>query len=355
MKVFIPHYDQNPFIKQQKLELKKHGILINHKRELTPRIKSICSLLSSDILHIQWPEHILTPGVSYASTKFYSIRINLRKAILSFYKLLGGKIIWTVHNLEPHGEKQKKRFSEIINFLSKHLDGWISLTNVGSIEIQKRYPKFKNIPHVVIPHPEYRTCYPNDHKVRESKISLNISPNSKVFLFFGNISTYKNVPSLVSEFLKHKDNQTILIIAGKTYNSEIRDKILSLIKNNNRIRFDDEWISDSKVQTYFNAADVTIIPYRDNLNSGVAFLSLSFNKPICCPNTPTFIELKEEVGSKWIHLYEGAFNHEAFEKCLKDMPNAEDKPDLSKFEWSLIALKLADFYKKTLNYTPNFK
>ncbi len=36
------------------------------------------------------------------------------------------------------------------------------------------------------------------------------------------------------------------------------------------------------------------------------------------------------------------------------MPAEGEKPDLSKYEWSLVALKLAEFYNITLTHTPNF-
>jgi beta-1,4-mannosyltransferase len=342
MKVFIPNLDKSGYVKQKVKELKKYDIHVEVHQESI--FLNLYKIFTSKIIHLQWPEHI-----AYNKTTLFKWKI-----IFYLYKLMGGKIIWTIHNITPHDENKKKIYGKILDIIIPNLDGWIGLSR-QNIELICQNKNLKKIPHFHIPHGDFKNLYPNSISKQEAKDRLRVPLNSKIYLYFGTIYEYKNVPELINEFLKIQDKNSILIIAGKTYKDELRNKIQTIIQNNKRILFFNEWIPDSEVQSYFNAADVTVIPYGDSLNSGVAFLSLSFNKPICCPNTPTFIELKEEVGSKWIHLYEGAFNHEAFEKCLKDMPNAEDKPDLSKFEWSLIALKLADFYKKTLNYTPNFK
>jgi beta-1,4-mannosyltransferase len=341
MKVFIPNLAKSGYIKQKIKELKTHEIHVDvHQKNI---FLNLYKIFTSQIIHLQWPEHMAQNSINLAKWKI----------ILFFYKLLGGKIIWTIHNTTPHDSSKTKFFNKTLDIIIPNLDGWIGLSR-KNIELICQNENLKKIPHAHIPHGHFRALYPDTISKKEAIDKLGLSLNSKIYLFFGTIQKYKNVPNLVSEFINFKDTNSTLLIAGKTDNEETKSKILSLIKNNNRISFYDEWIPDSEVQNYFNAADLTIIPYGENFNSGVAFLSLSFNKPICCPNTPTFVELKENVGSKWVKLYDGAFSYETFKNCLEDMPAEGEKPDLSKYEWSFVALKLAEFYNKTLTHTPNF-
>ena len=60
------------------------------------------------------------------------------------------------------------------------------------------------------------------------------------------------------------------------------------------------------VQAHFAAADLVVLPYRKTLNSAVALLALSFDRPVLVPNAGSMAELQREVGAEWVLIYEGS-------------------------------------------------
>ena len=64
-------------------------------------------------------------------------------------------------------------------------------------------------------------------------------------------------------------------------------------------------VPTEEVQTFFGAADLVALPYREILNSGTALLALSFNRPVLVPSKGAMAELQALVGSDWVRTYEG--------------------------------------------------
>jgi glycosyltransferase involved in cell wall biosynthesis len=114
-----------------------------------------------------------------------------------------------------------------------------------------------------------------------------VADHHKTLLFFGIISPYKGLDILIAalSLLRRKENDWRLIIAGsvKKGHHEYWADIESIIEQhdlNDTIMRAIEFIPDEKVEQYFKAADVAILPYRHIFQSGVLLLAYNFGLPV---------------------------------------------------------------------------
>jgi glycosyltransferase involved in cell wall biosynthesis len=122
-----------------------------------------------------------------------------------------------------------------------------------------------------------------------------------VILFFGRIRRYKGLEYLIDAFrrLPRVGQDYRLVIAGQ---ADMADPYWASIFH--QIRKDQqtggvllnlEFIPDREVESYFKAADVLVLPYRNIYQSGILFLALSFGLPV----------LASDVGSLKDDIVEG--------------------------------------------------
>lgn len=298
-----------------------------------------------DIYHIHWP------GTPLGKKKMSSaILRSVTTLLLTFYlKLRGTKVIWTVHNIIDH-ETYYKRLSFLYwKIFIKLVDGVIHLSEKGKVLTEASLP-IKMIPNVVIPHGHYKKYYPKNVDVSTAKRIVGIKDEKINFMYFGAIRRYKNLEHLIDTFCRWNNEGTRLIIVGPPttpdYCAEISDKINS---SSAEIGSYIKYIPEKKVQLYFLSTDVVILPYKSILNSGAAFLSLSFDRPVVLPNEGAMPELQEAFGSDWVYLYNNLNSTEmdAIYEWVTDVKRVS--VDLSKHNWEQIACSTVSFYEKLTN------
>lgn len=294
------------------------------------------------IFHIHWPEFFLTDkfllrGISK------SIGMLL---LIDWMKSRGTKVVWTVHNIVSHENYYPRVESIFWRIFIKKVDAAINLTAVSDALLLVKFPDLINRPRRVIPHGHYKEIYENTYTQTESRKSLGVPLDAKVFLFFGAIRSYKNVPALIDSFndLDYKDSY--LIIAGGTNDKRIMADILERRKGNGHIILRIEHIPQNEVQVFFNASDLVVLPFSEVLNSGSALLALSFNKPILVPDVPTMSDLQSKVGTNFVHLYQGKLDSIILSGAMNSaLCNKEQKVNLDDFDWDLISEETVELYQ----------
>jgi len=302
-----------------------------------------------DILHVHFPDSIMKGGLVVSS-----IRTLLFVCLLTYLKLLGTKIVWTVHNLKPHGVSFPKLSRWYWKKFTARLDGLVCLTEGGKISIEKEFPYLSNIPHVVTPHGHYKGHYKDTLTNEEARNKLDLLPNERVLLHFGNMRSYKNVPNLLRAFRKTKNSSTRLIIAGNApggANLDVfRHELEDLVDNDDRIDLHVRFIADDEVEKFFKACDLVVLPYNNIQNSGAAILALTFGRPVLVPNIGAMHELQQLCGEKWVYLYEGEISSEILEANLNALTKPEGhKKVLKVLGWKDIGIKTISFYRQLLN------
>ncbi len=255
-------------------------------------LRSVKRYWKPDILHVHWPHPFLV-GNSKFMTMIKSIDFICELFLL---KLLGIKIIWTVHNIVDHEGKFKSLELSFNKFLAALCDRLIVHCTSAKAEVTKVYHKSASSI-VVISHGNYIGRYKNVITVPEARDELKLGAEDTVFLNFGFIRPYKGVPDLISAFKKLNHPHAKLLIAGKPYDNEIAAHILDSCKDNENIKNILEFIPDEDIQIYMNAADLIVFPFKDILTSGSVILAMSFGKPVIAPQAGCITDILNEKGS----------------------------------------------------------
>jgi glycosyltransferase involved in cell wall biosynthesis len=181
---------------------------------------------------------------------------------------------------------------------------------------------------------------------------MGFCPFRFVFLYFGQNSNYNNVPQLIRAFKELNDDNTCLLIVGKSGKAAAGREIEQAIGDSKNIFFKDAFIEESEVQNYLNAADLVVTPYTRIFNSGSVFLNLSFGKPTLAPDLFALSELKKIVGQKWIKTYTGELNAAHLQKSMsevRDEKSKEGTPNLKRYSPKTIARRTVSFYESLLS------
>lgn len=279
---FLPWWPQNPYQILLKRELNQLGIRVIGNPPLS-LLRILFRRDELDVVHIHWPHGL------YLEKPWTFPYILLT---LLLYRLIKNNIVWTVHELDFY-ETKIPALDRIMRVVLMKTCRALFVHGTHSIrEIKERYAFPRRI--TVTYHPSYEGYYPDDTSRENARARFGISPTQKVFLFFGYIKPYKGVEDLIEAFQKNKEPDSVLLIAGKPLDKEIKNRITALAKQDDRIRTDLRYISDSEIHIYFNAADIVVFPFRKTQTSGSIMLALTFGKPVIAPALATIPEYVDE-------------------------------------------------------------
>jgi glycosyltransferase involved in cell wall biosynthesis len=222
-----------------------------------------------------------------------------RTFLMLYYKALGKKIAFTVHNVNA-GERDAN--DNLLNRLS--LRAQYHLVDHLFVHTEKMKRELLSGFAVssekvsVIPFGINNTVPNTKLSAMQAKKKAGIGEIDKTMLFFGNIAPYKGLDDLVAAFfqLAQEGPDYRLLIVGrpkhdKDYWRRI-DETIAESEAHDRINKRIEYVPDADTELYFKAADVLILPYTHVFQSGVLFLGYSFGLPVIATDVGS---LREEV------------------------------------------------------------
>jgi D-inositol-3-phosphate glycosyltransferase len=231
-----------------------------------------------------------------------------RTLLMLYYKLLRKKIVLTVHNVNmAKRDGEDTRLNRLTLRIQYHLaDHLFVHTEKMKTELVEEF-RVRNEQIDVIPFGMNNAVPKTGLTSSEAKEQLGLNREERVILFFGRITPYKGLESVISAFqeLLKQQKRHRLIIAGRpdrceAYWAALRDGILDDVQRGS-ILLKDSFIPDDEVEIYFKGADVLVLPYRDIYQSGVLSLGQSFGIPILAADVGSFRE--EIVEGKTGHLF----------------------------------------------------
>lgn len=211
-----------------------------------------------------------------------------RVALMLWYRMLGKRVVMTVHNVNAGKRDQTDSFYNRLTLRIQYLlcDHLFVHTDRMKRELVS---DFNITPEAVsvIPFGLNDTTPKTGLTREEGRQRLGLADGDKAVLFFGQIAPYKGLEFLIEALgiLKRKGQSFKLVVAGRVkrgadgYGSSIRAALQTHLSPGDlveHIRF----IPDEDVEVYFKAADVVAIPYTDIFQSGVPFLAYSFGLPV---------------------------------------------------------------------------
>ncbi|HWZ81725.1 MAG TPA: glycosyltransferase family 4 protein [Terriglobales bacterium] len=265
-----------------------------------------------------------------------------RTLLMMLYKLGGKKIVFTAHNVNA-GKR----------------DGNDSLLNRLTLKIQYRMSD-----HIFVHTEKMKSELLEEYGVRpeaatvipfginnsvpdtalttaDARRRLGFGNGEKIVLFFGAIRPYKGLECLVAAFqlVAASRPEYRLIIAGESkkgseqYWLDIQKSIESHPTRNQVIQ-KIEFVPDIEAESYFKAADVTVLSYTEVFQSGVLFLAYSFGLPVIASDVGSFrqdiipgetgLVCKARDSGDLAHTLEQYFASELFRKLDRHRPRIRD-------------------------------
>ena len=323
-------------------------LLYSHIRQLGHRVDeySYMRILRGnyDVWHSHWPEFFLG---YYAHPVSVWRRLATTLGLLKLASIRGMKLIWTVHNLQSHDGLHPKTEQCFWKRFIPMLDGYICLSASGKKLALQRFPNLRSLPGYVIPHGHYRGIYPDGVSREAARRKLGLPAAAPVIAFIGTVKPYKNIPHLIRTFRQIENRNAILMVAGKPNSDRLKNEIHNTARLSPEVRLMLDYIPETDMQLYMRASDLIVLPFTEILNSGSAFLSLSFDKPILVPQKGALGELQTQIGETWVRTYTGELSPEILSESLAWAVRARkpEQPDLHSYDWEQIAIKTVAAYR----------
>jgi glycosyltransferase involved in cell wall biosynthesis len=246
--------------------------------------KLIISRLSgkSAILHYHWLE--------FQDAKSF-LAMPYKLLCLSLFHLLGGKIVWTVHNIQPHNRRFLAFHLKLHRWMSALSSAVLVHSSTAKSLVAKAYQLDERKMHVV-PHPKFPATLIEQKKAREK---IGIPYSDSVVLMPGAISAYKGIEESVLLFseLEHPPR---LLVAGyvKKGQEELHQQLLDWSQNFSWLDYRPGFISDDAFAFYLNSADVCLFNFSEMLTSGSIEMALAYQKPVILRANPALKELSAQ-------------------------------------------------------------
>lgn len=160
-----------------------------------------------------------------------------------FVKVFSKKTYFVMHNFKPHNNSSLFR-----NRLRYYL---VQLLRFLATETVTHRPLSSC---KYVPHPLYDTSQKND-------VRLRYDPNAYPFLFFGVISTYKNLESL----LRSWPVNTGLVLLGRCLDIQLKEALVSIIRKRQlKVYWEDAFIDSDYLDYAIKQAQAVVLPHADN-------------------------------------------------------------------------------------------
>lgn len=245
--------------------------------------------MKRSLYHIHWEESLFAKCTAVAEA------MRLRQeyiARLRHYVGMGGKVVWTLHNIKPHEGK----FVQTLFTLRKELASLshrILVHNEAALETLKHQTGLTDLSKVtVLPHPTYFDIY--EPSAQSQKLAGKMPVYARTLLHFGMVRAYKGIPDLVRKLAPEfmAQHRLALHICGQPHRADsFLDNLLSQTEGRSEIKYSLDAVPTEAVANLLRSHAGLIIPYHNVLTSGVAVLSLTLGVPTIAPNTLSMREL----------------------------------------------------------------
>lgn len=314
-------------------------------------------------LHFHWDE------LYYESTsrrpRFRGARSWLKlgryASLLALARILGYRIIWTVHEVVPHEARNPRRDLLAARILARSSHALLAHDRATAARVASVL-RTNGRAVAVVPHGSYAGAYPAGRSREAVRERLGLDRSSFVFLAFGNVRAYKRFDLLLEAFGRLDAPDVALVIAGEflwrfrdpEWERRTRAQLASAIERDPRIRYLAGRVPDEEVAELHGACDAAVLARSDGWTSGSMILALSHGLPVIAARRPAYVELLADGPAGW--LYEpgsAASLAHTLALAASDRVQSADKARQARrqaaaLDWRVIATDTADVMRSTL-------
>lgn len=338
----------NPYLKLYYNALKEYGLNCTGKLTFNNQ-----SLLSQDVIfdaiHIQWNVEDIW-RLRGTSTLHQLRGIYGLRSFLRLLKKMNRKIIWTIHDLQPH---ENANWVDRIGYrlMAHEADLCICHSDAARIDLNKRYGGHLSKT-VVMPHGNYDGAYPKPVKKQTTLQKYGLSDQCRTLVCCGLIRQYKRY-DLAIEAVKKLGPDYQLVVAGQVRDQGLFDALVAGARNQSNIKLLPGELNDQEMADLVHAADVILLPYERITSSAALLLAFTFARGVVTSDLPLFREIIQQNPKAGTMFPSGDVDsfaqaiHEFFEKHFEDRgPAARELAD--RFAWRNVVRPVVEWLQKNV-------
>ena len=225
-------------------------------------------------------------------------------------RLLGKKIVWTVHDVIPVRARHVRLLKLYLLCVRVLVDAYVFMNPSSEAEFQRIFPRARKKISWHVPHGPYCVSAISPERRAELRERLSGGANCLLVGFLGDIKPYKNPEALA--YFPHQDaigREIKIVVAGavdSSFGTREIEVSLSRIQPKQLIRLRGH-LSDQRLVDMIRAVDIVLLPYLRGSNSGFSMLVLSCGQRLLCSALPMFRDLANHPGRPWVYV----FDHQA--------------------------------------------
>jgi glycosyltransferase involved in cell wall biosynthesis len=229
-------------------------------------------------------------------------------SMLVLARILGYRIIWTVHEVVPHESPSPRRDVVAARMLARASHVVLAhdkATATRATGVLRRRIKTTD----VIPHGSYVGAYPPGRPRAVVRKEWELPDSSFVFLAFGNLRSYKRLDLVLDAFARLPDPDVSLVIAGEfiarfpdpDWMQSTRARLQGAAERDARIRCRIGTVPVEAVAELHDACDAAVFGRSDGWTSGSMILALSEGLPVVAARRTAYVELLDDGASGWFY------------------------------------------------------
>lgn len=251
-------------------------------------------------LHANWPQGLyrFERGPSLVRPYLSWLKVAILEARLRLARALSYRVIWTVHQVYPHG--RTTRLDRVgARLLARNADVLLAHDpETASRARRELAPYAESV--AIVPHGSYIDVYPAGRTRLQVRKALGIAENSVVYLCFGELRSNSELDTLIEAFSRLPINASALVIAGNARDRHMGDAAAAAAATDDRVVRINGFVPFEQVRELYESADVAVVPRGDGGTSGSLILALSLATPVIAADTPAYRRLLEDGAAGWL-------------------------------------------------------
>ena len=256
-----------------------------------------------DVLHLHWPEGLyrFRRGPAVLRPLGSRAKLVLFAARLAFARVLGYRIVWTVHQVYPHGSRGRGLDRLAALALARAAHVLIVHDETTRDRAAAALGPRAAARLAVVPHASYVGVYPPGRPRATVRRELGLDAAAFVFLCFGELRAHKSWRLVVEAFRATTSADAALVLAGLVRSPAVRHAIVAATADDPRIRLLLRFVDDTEVGELFAAADAAVSARDDGGTSGSLLLPLSLGVPVVAADRPAYRDAAGADDAGWLY------------------------------------------------------
>lgn len=246
----------------------------------------------ADVIHLHWVTDLTAPIAWSGSDRVAKIKAWLLGLQATALRLLGIRLLWTVHNLVSHESLNVKREKVARHRLAISVNR-IVLHSHSALELVRRELCLPlSIRAEVLPHGNYEGQYPAaSYDLRALDQRLIKDTNSIKLLFFGAVRPYKGLEILIDALKEVRRPDLQILIAGSASDPRLAKQLVAYADTDSRVVLALRRVDEHQVFSIFAWADAVLIPFDRTLTSGSVVLAFTCGRPVISSTRAKVLDL----------------------------------------------------------------